>query len=71
MELPTQRKRKSEKLTAEEKKQFNKYVDSFDTKLDCAEALHISRVTLDRLQSKGSGRPETIAIIREALKVTE
>lgn len=70
MEIATPRKRKSEKLSSEERKQFNKYVESFDVKTDCAEALNISRVTLDRMMFKGSGRPETIAIIREALKAT-
>ena len=62
------RKKRSEKLTTDERRQFKKYVDSFDTKYDCVLELNISRPTLDNVIAKGSGKPETIQLIREAIK---
>lgn len=67
METTKERIRKSERLLPDERKKFKQYVDSFETKIDCAESLGLSRVTLDRLIFKGSGKPETIEIVREAL----
>ena len=68
MKTTKERKRKSEKLLPDERKRFNRYVDSFETKIDCAEALNISRVTLDHIIFKGKGKPETVGIIRKALE---
>lgn len=67
MEQTSTRRKKSVSLTSDEKKAFSKYVESFDTKMDCIERLKISRPTLDRLLFKGSGKPETIQLIREEL----
>lgn len=65
------RKRKSEAMTKEEIKAFNKWVNSFPTKLDAVEALGVSRTTLDSLIFRGSGKPETIAVIREKIAESE
>lgn len=51
MEIATQRKKRSEKLLPEELKKLKKYVASFDTKEDCLETMHISRVTLNCVSS--------------------
>lgn len=67
MEQTTIRRRKSEALTVPEYEQFKKYVNSFSTKLDCMAALDVTMPTLDRILFKGSGRPDTIKKIREAL----
>lgn len=67
METTIIRKRKSEALTIEEYKLFKQYVNSFSTKLDCMDALGITMPTLDRIFLKGSGRPDTIKKIREAI----
>jgi len=68
MENSTVRKRKSEALTPEEHKKFKEYAESFMTKRDCMEALKISLPTMDRITFKGTGRPDTIERIREAIK---
>jgi hypothetical protein len=62
-----ERKRRSEKMSKEEHKAFIKWVNSFDTKTDAVVALGISRPTLDNLIFKGSGKPDTIKLIREKL----
>ena len=67
METTISRKRKSESLTPEEWKAFKKYVDSFPTKTDCMEALNVTMPTLDRIILKGTGRPDSIKKIREAI----
>lgn len=67
METTIIRRRKSEALTPKEQEAFKKYVDSFPTKLDCMDALSVSLPTLDRILFKGSGRPDTVKKIREAL----
>ena len=63
----TPRERKSEKLTAPERKLFEKFVNSFDTQLDAAAALEVTRLTLYNVRTKGSGRPSTIEKIRKAI----
>jgi len=68
METPTIRKRKSEAFTPDEFKKFKKYVASFPTKTDCIEALNTTRPTLDRTLIAGTGRPDSIQKIREAIK---
>jgi hypothetical protein len=62
-----ERKRKSEKLTADEFKALKKYVASFSTVIDAAFAIGIHRNTLDIVMFKGKGSPETIGLIREKL----
>lgn len=63
----TPRKRKSEKLTPDELKAFNKYRKGFDTDVDCAEAIGIKREVLIRVGIVGSASPETVGRIRAAL----
>lgn len=65
------RKRKSESMTKDEVRAFNKWISSFPTKIDAAFALGVSRTTLDSLIFRGSGRPETIAAIREKISESE
>lgn len=62
------RKRKSEKLTTEEKRALKKYVASFPTVIDAAYSIGIHRNTLDIVLIKGSGSPETVGAIRSALE---
>jgi hypothetical protein len=62
-----ERKKRSEKMTAEERKAFLKYIKSFETKYDAKEALSVSRPTLDNLIFKGSGKPDTIQKIRKMI----
>jgi len=58
------RRRKSERLTTEEKRLYKRYVQKFVSKIDAAEDLGISVVTLDAILTKGQGSPATIATIR-------
>lgn len=62
-----ERKRKSEKMSKAEFRDFKKFVWSFHTKLDACEALEVSRPTLDALLFKGSGKPETLQRVREKM----
>jgi hypothetical protein len=71
METLMDRKRRSESLTKDEVRAFNKYLGTFPTKVDAAFALGVSRTTLHALTFKGSGKPETIAVIREKLAAFE
>lgn len=67
MDATIARVRKSEKLTAQEKKQLVKWVEEQPTKLDAADTIGIHRTTLDRVLANGSGSPENIAKIRNAI----
>lgn len=58
-------------MTKEEHRAFVKYVATFPTKLDAAFAVGVSRLTLDAVLLKGSGRPDTIQMIREKLNETK
>lgn len=71
MTIPIDRKRRSEKMSKEEHRAFLKYVSQYPTKIDAAIAVGVSRVTLDAVLLKGSGKPETIQIIREKLSQTQ
>lgn len=62
-----ERKRRSVPLTREEKTAFKKYVHSFPTKIDAAEAIGISRPTLDLVLLRGTGNSDTVGLIREKL----
>lgn len=64
MNTITQRTRKSEKMTESEKKAFKKWLSAQLTKIDAAEAIGVSRPTLDRIFHSGSGTPESISKIR-------
>jgi hypothetical protein len=58
----------SEDLTAEDKKGLRKFIKSFKTMQAAADAIPMNRVTLLGIYRVGSGSPETIAAIREAIK---
>lgn len=64
-----ERKRRSVQLTREEMTAFKKYVSSFPTKIDAAEAIGISRPTLDLVLLRGTGNSDTVGLIREKLAV--
>lgn len=53
-----ERKRKSVRLEPELKKAFRKYVNSFDTILDCAEDLEVHFNTVPNILKKGTCSPE-------------
>lgn len=63
----TERRRKSEKLTGMELRSLKAFRKKFDTEVDCAVAIGIDRVVLNRILLKGSASPDTIIKIREAL----
>lgn len=67
--IQTERKRKSEKLTKEELSALKKYVRSFPFIVDAAEIIGIHRNVLDLVLLKGSGSPETIEKVRKVLSV--
>lgn len=67
----SERKRKSEKLTPQEKTSLKKYVESFPTVIDAAYAIGIHRNTLDIVLIKGQGSPETVGLIREKLNLVK
>lgn len=62
------RSRKSEKLTPEERKALKLYRKGFDTEVDCAVAIGIDRLVLNRVLLIGSASPTTVEKIRMALK---
>jgi hypothetical protein len=68
MNMLLDRKRRSESLTKEEVKAFNKYLSTFPTKTDAAITIGISRPTLNLVIIRGSGHPETIEAIRRKLE---
>lgn len=59
--------RKSEKLSADEKKALKHYRKGFNTEVDCAVAIGIDRLVLNRVMLIGSASPATVAKIRAAL----
>jgi hypothetical protein len=61
------RRRKSEKLTPDEYRALVKWLKQFDTQLDGAELIGISREVLARVMIVKSGSPETIGKIRLVL----
>lgn len=64
-------KRKSVRLTADAFKALKRYRKAFTTEVECAETIGIKRETLNRVLLIGSGSPETIGKIEEALGVKE
>jgi predicted DNA-binding protein (UPF0251 family) len=59
--------RRSEQMTKEEVRNLAKYVSTFPTKEEAAEAIGVSRQALHRVMSLGSGRTTTLMAIRERL----
>jgi DNA-binding XRE family transcriptional regulator len=70
MENLPERNRRSEQMTKEEHKAFKQYVQRFPTKQDAADILGFTRQTVDSILLKGSGKPESIKVIREKLNYT-
>lgn len=68
MSKTTERRRRSVKLTNEERRAFKKWVEGFDTKIDAQEALGVSKPTLDMVLVKGSGHPDTIEKIKSKIQ---
>lgn len=60
-------KRRSALLTETEKRRLTKYMDTFATIVESAEAIGIHRNVLDRVILTGSGSPETVEKIRKAV----
>jgi len=67
MSTYTTSSRKSEKLTAEEKKALKQYRKGYDTEVDCAVSIGIDRLVLNRVLLIGSASPATVEKIRTAL----
>lgn len=67
MENIIEKKRRSVKLTPDEKKAFKKLMNTYDLKIEAAEAIGVTRQVLDLVLIKGSGSPETIDRIRKAI----
>lgn len=63
--------RKSEKLTAEERKALKQYRKGFDTEVECAVSIGIDRLVLNRVLLIGSASPATVVKIRAALTATK
>lgn len=59
--------RKSEKLTAEERKALKQYRKGFDTEVECAVSIGIDRLVLNRVLLIGSASPGTVEKIRAVL----
>jgi hypothetical protein len=62
-----ERKRKSEKLKPEERKQLRQFVNEYSSVTDAACILGIHRNVLDLVLLRGSGSPDTVAAIRSGL----
>jgi hypothetical protein len=60
----TERKRRSESLSKDERRAFVKLFYSFPTKIDAEEYFDIKRQVLDLVAIKGKGSPETIGKIK-------
>lgn len=59
--------RKSEKLTAEERKALKQYRKGYDTEVECAVSIGIDRLVLNRVLLIGSASPATVGKIRAVL----
>jgi hypothetical protein len=61
------RVKRSERMPIDIKTAFEKKVEEFDTLTDACEFFGFSRVTLNNLLTKGTGKPSTIGLIKEKL----
>jgi hypothetical protein len=66
--IQTERKRKRDILSPQDRKALKAYVTTFPTIIDAAVAIGIHRNVLDLVLVKGSGAPETISKIKEKLQ---
>jgi len=60
--------RRSEQISKDDFRAIQKFVESFLTKEDAAEALGLSRVSLTNLLQRGTAKTKTIQLIREKLE---
>lgn len=67
MKIIERQGKKSEPLTKEEFAALKKFVATCHTVVDAAFIIGINRQTLDRVLLVGSGSPETIGLIKQAL----
>lgn len=67
MKPEAERQRRSVKLSKEDFARFKKAVKSFETKIDAAEYFGFSLVTLDNVLLKGSGKQNTIDLIKSKI----
>jgi len=67
MENIATRQKRSEKLTAQERKDFKRFIDGCGTINEAADQLELSRFTISDVKAKGTGRPDTIAKIRSKI----
>jgi hypothetical protein len=69
--MTTDRIRRSEKLTNEELRALKKFVATFSNKMDAADAIGISRPTLDLVIIRGSGNSTTVGLIRQKINAMQ
>ncbi len=62
-----EKEKRSEKMSRADHKALKAWVHSQDTNQQAADILGISRTSLDRIYVLGSGKPSTIAKIKEVL----
>lgn len=67
IQTPINPKRKSVRLTKDEEKALKKFVASFHKVVEAAEEIGIHRNVLDLVLVKGTGSPETIQKVRDAI----
>lgn len=65
--ITTDRIRKSVKLTSQERRALAKWVASQATKIDACILLDLTRPTLDRILTTGSGSPDSIVKVKKVL----
>lgn len=63
-ETETPKRRKSVLLTKQEHKSLKDFRKTFNTSVECSEALGIDRAVMERVLLVGSGSPETIEKIK-------
>jgi len=67
--MTLEKPKRSEKMSRAEFRAFQAWVKSQETDQLAADALSISRTSLDRIYALGSGKPATIKKIREVITV--
>jgi hypothetical protein len=63
----TKTKRKSEKLTKNEHKQFKEFVRKQNTVVEAAEIIGIHRNIVDKVIYSGKASPESISLIKKTI----
>lgn len=62
-----EKRRKSVRLSKDERKALKDFRDSYATAVECADAIGISYQVLERVLLVGSGSPDTINKVRAAI----